>query len=220
MSDLLASYQLPSPEHGQPMLVELYQGVEEQQLQYIENQWMPVLRQLQNQAILKVKAKSIVDDNDRRNAFCLAQAVVGSPDGHWDWRNKMREAANEAYASFYASCGNSVEAVMECRLLHFAREPSQANQPTVYINHVAVAPWNRNEIQNPRRIAKLGDLMIATAVSLSIDEGFGGRIGLHSLAQAEGFYQNCGMSDLGPDNNYGELCYFEFTDAQAAAFIS
>lgn len=220
MSDLLGSFLLPSPERGAPVRINLLQGIEEQQIQFIETQWMPVLRQLQNQAILKVKAKSIADDNDRRNAFIQAQSAVGSPDGHWDWRDKMAKTAKEPHASFFVSLGNSVEAIMECRLLHFSREPSQANQPAVYVNHVAVAPWNRNEIQNPRRIAKLGELMIATAVSLSIDEGFGGRIGLHSIPQAEGFYQNCGMSDLGPDNHYGGLRYFEFTNAQSAAFIS
>jgi hypothetical protein len=220
VSDLLGSYQLPSPERGDPVLVELFQGVEEQQIQFIETHWMPVLRQLQNQAILKVKSKSIADDIDRRNAFIQAQSSVGSPDGHWDWRDKMEEAAKEAHASFFVRHENSVEAIMECRLLHFAREPSQANQPAVYVNHVAVAPWNRNEIKNPRNIAKLGDLMIATAISLSLDEGFSGRTGLHSLPQAEGFYLNCGMSDLGLDNHYGGLRYFEFTSAQAAAFIS
>lgn len=220
MSDLLGSYLLPSPERGGQVLIELFQGVEEQQIQFIETQWMPVLQQLQNQAILRVKAKSIADDNDRRNAYIQAQSAVGSPDGHWNWRDKIGKATKEALASFFVSHGNSVEAIMECRLLHFSREPSQANQPAVYVNHVAVAPWNRNQIQNPRSIAKLGDLMIATAVSLSIDEGFSGRIGLHSIPQAEGFYQNCGMSDLGPDNNYEGLRYFEFTSSQAAAFIS
>lgn len=221
MSELLGSFQLPSPERGERVGVELYQDVENQQIQFIENQWMPILKERQDRAILEVKAKSIADADERMSAYNNALASAGAPDGHWNWRNKMNSAGSEgACAAFFVGFENSVEAIMECRLLHFAREASQVSQPSIYVNHVAVAPWNRHQIQNPRHIAKLGDLMMATAVSLSLEEGFGGRVGLHSLAQAEGFYQRCGMSDLGPDEQYSRLRYFEFTDAQAAAFIA
>ena len=42
-----------------------------------------------------------------------------------------------------------------------------------------------------------------------------GRIGLHSLPQAEKFYRRWGMVDLGPDKLYEDLHYFELTTAQA-----
>jgi len=221
VSELLSSFQLPSPESGELVRVELYQGVEDQQIQFIESQWMPILKERQDRVIWNVKTKSIADADERMSVFNRAMAIAGVPDGHWNWRQKINSVGpEEAHASFFVGIGNSVEAIMECRLLHFAREPSQVSQPIVYVNHVAVAPWNRTQIQNPRRIEKLGDLMMATAVSLSLEEGFGGRIGLHSLEQAEGFYQCCGMSDLGPDEQYNGLRYFEFTGGQAAAFIS
>lgn len=75
MSDLLGFYQLSSPERGELVSVELYQGIEEQQIQL-----MPVLQKRQDRAILKVKAKTIADDNERRNAFCYAQAENGLND--------------------------------------------------------------------------------------------------------------------------------------------
>ena len=63
-------------------------------------------------------------------------------------------------------------------------------------------------------------VLIATAVQLSLEEGFRGRIGLHSLPQAETFYAtNCGMTDLGKDTKKEGLRYFEMTPAQAAAFL-
>ena len=51
---------------------------------------------------------------------------------------------------------------------------------------------------------------------------FHGRIGLHSLPQANDFYANtCGMTDLGADRDYnGGLRYFEMTPEQAQAFIA
>ena len=50
---------------------------------------------------------------------------------------------------------------------------------------------------------------------------FQGRVGLHSLPQANGFYANtCGMTDLGPDPHHRELRYFEMTPVQAQEFIA
>ena len=58
------------------------------------------------------------------------------------------------------------------------------------------------------------------AIELSKELGFKGRIGLHSLPQANGFYANiCGMTDLGADAKYNDLRYFEMMSEQADAFI-
>ena len=65
----------------------------------------------------------------------------------------------------------------------------------------------------------IGINMVRAAVELSRNEGFHGRIGLHSLSQAASFYANtCGMSPLGSDRHYDDLDYFEMTPAQADAF--
>jgi hypothetical protein len=62
---------------------------------------------------------------------------------------------------------------------------------------------------------------MAAAIQLSIDEGNLGRIGLHSLPQADAFYSRCGMTDMGPDTNYPKfpLRYFEMTETQASSFM-
>ena len=59
------------------------------------------------------------------------------------------------------------------------------------------------------------------AIALSQELEFKGRIGLHSLPQANSFYANtCGMSDLGMDPDHLGLRYFEMTSEQAEAFIA
>jgi hypothetical protein len=67
----------------------------------------------------------------------------------------------------------------------------------------------------------VGRVLLATAIQLSLDEEFKGRIGLHSLPQSEPYYRDIvNMRDLGPDENYqGQLRYFEFDEAGAQAFI-
>ena len=58
-------------------------------------------------------------------------------------------------------------------------------------------------------------------MALSEELEFHGRIGLHSLPQANGFYADtCGMTDLGADPDYEGLRYFEMTPEDAQAFIA
>ena len=81
-------------------------------------------------------------------------------------------------------------------------------------------PWNRKELFDPPRYRGVGSILIRAAVSLSEELEFHGRISLHSLPQANGFYANtCGMTDLGADSDYQGLCYFEMTPEQARAFV-
>jgi hypothetical protein len=62
-------------------------------------------------------------------------------------------------------------------------------------------------------------VMIAAAVELSWELGYKGRIGLHSLTDAEFFYKKtCGMTELGRDSAHEDLMYFEMTEKQAEAF--
>ena len=101
------------------------------------------------------------------------------------------------------------------------RLDSQKGQHLVYVKFVETAPWNRGELFDPPRYRGIGSILIRAAVTLSEDSEFHGRIGLHSLPQANGFYANtCGMTDLGADPNYQGLRYFEMTPEQARAFVA
>ena len=91
----------------------------------------------------------------------------------------------------------------------------------MYVEFVENAPWNRAELFDPPRYRGVGSILIRAAVALSEELEFHGRIGLHSLPQANGFYANtCGMTDLGADPEHDGLRYFEITPEQARAFIA
>ena len=49
----------------------------------------------------------------------------------------------------------------------------------------------------------------------SVDLGYGGRVGLHSLPEAEGFYQRQKMLEHGPDPEKDDLVYFEYNAISA-----
>ena len=67
----------------------------------------------------------------------------------------------------------------------------------------------------------IGVTLFREAVNQSGAEGFQGRVGLHALPRAEGWYRHgCGMTDLGRDPDKQNLCYFEFSPEQAETFLS
>ena len=99
------------------------------------------------------------------------------------------------------------------------RLPSQRGKDLAYLDFVSTAPWNRPDISGVQQFSGVGLNMIRAAIELSRNEGFQGRIGLHSLSQAAVFYKSaCGMSELGSDKAYSGLTYFEMTPSQADLF--
>lgn len=148
-------------------------------------------------------------------------ALQATQHGHWDWRKKMSHySAQLSYQSFAIECLGQTQGLMIVNTMKRCRIPSQANQHLVYIEYLEAAPWNRGETPIHKGI---GTVLVAAAIQLSIDEGNQGRIGLHSLPQADSFYRDrCGMTDLGPDVSYDPkfpLRYFEMTGAQAVRYL-
>ena len=140
---------------------------------------------------------------------------------HWDWRRKMAQVAGLlAYRGFSVTCAGVTQGLMQIDLNRLAYIPVQKGKPLVYVEYLEVAPWNRPDLGQAVRYRGVGTALLVAAVALSQEEGFRGRIGLHSLPQADGFYRDrCGMTDLGPDPGYQNLRYFEMTPDQAAAFL-
>jgi len=96
----------------------------------------------------------------------------------------------------------------------------------VYLELLAVAPWNRVE-RKPHRELICGRAMVAHVVRRSIATGFEGRVGLHSLADphTHAAYRKYGMTNCGSDP---EVCgddgqpelYFEFSLEAAMRFLT
>ena len=106
-------------------------------------------------------------------------------------------------------------------LVDLASFSNRGASSVLYVDYLATAPWNRPSIENPPRFRGVGVTLLAAAVQLSKDEGFKGRIGLHSLPAAGKFYEEkCGMTVIGPDSQKQNLTYYEFTSEQAEAFLA
>jgi hypothetical protein len=162
----------------------------------------------------------------RRKNFTepMSNADFGPKARHWDWRRKAVVLSGMlGNPGFSVVCSGLTQGMMildtsmkRCRI------PSQKGRDLVYVEFVENAPWNRRELLfDPPRYRGIGTVLIRAAIELSKAEDFKGRIGLHSLPQANSFYANtCGMVDFGVDENHDGLRYFEMTPEHAEAFIA
>lgn len=191
---------------GEPQAAELWHAITERQLADWEGEWMPELFK----AMQHLKRAGI----DRR---------LWPQSRHWDWRKKVAVLQGMlANPGFGIVCDGLTQGMMIVDAVkHRSRIDDHRGQHLVYVEFVENAPWNRAELFDPPRYRGVGSVLIMAAVTLSEELEFHGRIGLHSLPQANGFYANtCGMTDLGADPDHEGLRYFEMTPDQARAFIA
>jgi len=187
----------------EPVPAELRDAIEEQQLIDWQTQWQPAMIDT-----LKELAQRGVP---------LAQWPQS---WHWDWRKKQAGVAGLlAFPGFSIVAEGMTQGLMQLDLTRAARWQAHAGKPLAYIDYLEVAPWNRPDLGSTLRLKGVGTALLTAAVALSQAEGFKGRIGLHSLPQADAFYARSGFEDLGPDGNYQGLRYFEMTEERARAFF-
>ena len=215
MATILESFDIDSPQHGKTFKIDLAEGLDAPHLDFMERQWAPAIKRQYDLAILQFFQLLAADQTPDKWLETLGKLEV--QDHHWKWRTKCSIAAGTKRRVFSLLNASEVEAAMVLLSGETSRDPS-APLPMLYVDFVAVAPWNRRAFQNPQRFRHLGTVMLGAAVELSRTLGLDGRCGLHSLPQSEGFYRHIGMRDFGLDAAYSSLRYFEFDATGAANF--
>lgn len=185
---------------------ELHFAISNVQLDDWQTKWIPALIR----SVMRVQTTAIVRPQ--------------WPQSHrWDWRAKAEALKGMlAYRGFSIVCAGVTQGMMIVdTTTKRGRLDEQQGKNLVYVNFVENAPWNRKELVDVPRYRGVGSILIGAAMALSKEEEFKGRIGLHSLPQANGFYANhCGMTDLGPDPAYLGMRYFETLPQQADEFLA
>ncbi|MCX4141119.1 GNAT family N-acetyltransferase [Paraburkholderia sp. SEWSISQ10-3 4] len=162
-------------------------------------------------------------DNLKRTGQYTRQGVArrNVEDAHWLWAEKVQDRARQLQWNSHAlRCGGKTQGLMFVDMLRLCRLPSQQNMHMVYIDLVSTAPWNRPGLTAHPVYRGVGNVLVTEAILHSVDEGFGGRIGLHALPRAESFYRDqWKMVCLGPDPQYSSLPYYELTTERATEFL-
>lgn len=217
MTDLIGTYQLYSPADDCDHEIQVFDQIDAAHVDYINREWMPVLKSQRQLAAIRFKQLGGSTNDEWQQLL----GEYGAPDSRWNWNDLAKPGvARTTHRSFSVLTGDEVEAVMVANLTRRCELDEQNGEHLVYVENLAVAPWNRDEIHSPRYLGGLGKVMLALAAKLSESEGWKGRVGLHSLAQSESFYEKCKMTRVKNDSSCEDLWYFEFTPSQAKEFLS
>jgi len=201
----LGAFGLLDRQAGKYEAAKLYEGIDEKNLLDFEREWQPAF-------VNRVPA----------TASALERVAANAEDAHWDWRRLAEIYANPLLFQMYVvECAGLTQGLMLVRKGGvFSRHPDHERADLIHIERLSTAPWNRPGFVERPKYKGVGQLLFAAAVNLSLDEELGGRIGLHALPGAEGFYRDVlGLTDFGPNSQHHGLCYFELSQAQAAAFL-
>lgn len=145
---------------------------------------------------------------------------LGEEDQSLSWRFKeqlaTRQASYEGYAIEYEGLTQGMVLIeTQNHWSLFTR-----GQRLVYVETLASAPWNRVSIQRPPDLKGVGRSLLLYAKQRSIELGYSGRVGLHSLPGAIRFYDRLGMMrlELEPEEILDaaeKVPYFEYMGLRA-----
>ncbi len=208
MTSLIGTVPLRQVATSKVVRAEIYDGIAPEHLLNWEQKWKPIIAATQARLAAQGKPRAALPQSS-----------------HWDWNVKAEEIRKLlSFRTFAVVCGGDTQGLMLIEnAAHRSRlsdDKGRTAQALVYVEFLETAPWNRPEHVQFPAYRGVGQALIATAIQLSFDEEFKGRIGLHSLSQSETFYRTVvKMTDFGPDHSYrGHLRYFELDTAAAQAF--
>jgi hypothetical protein len=139
---------------------------------------------------------------------------------HWDWSKKADMLDLLAYRCMGIERDGRMQGLMMLSTIAVkGRLRVQEGKAALYIEFLESAPWNLRDLVEAPQFIGVGIRLLEAAIALSADEGFGGRIALHSLPQSDDFYRKY-MTDLGPDSSQSQgLRYFEMSAEQMHNFL-
>lgn len=148
--------------------------------------------------------------NDYENLWREQLKLFLQEDKYWDWLFKFGFISKQENLEGYAiECEDITQGLMMIETeMHGSRDT--IGKRLIYVEAIASAPWNRIEIKRPPLFKGVGTALLKFARLRSVELGYEGRVGLHSLPSAEKFYEKLGMLNYGLEEDYDDMVYFEY----------
>ncbi len=130
-------------------------------------------------------------------------------DEHWRWLDKSFHYRGEGYKWFFLVAENYPQAAC---LVYQPKNSVAGAGKIFYIEYIATAPWNRTNAIAERVFSGVGSKLLTQVINyarndLKLSPGFS----LHSLPQAEKFYEKIGMTPF-PQHDKQGLRFYEWVD--------
>ncbi len=147
-----------------------------------------------------------------------AAGQTGLPESiDWDWKRKPEWEAPDAVITFGLRVGEEYQGLLMLQTRPGrSRQVGAADKACLYIEWIETAPWNvKAYAEDDLRYGLVGKQLLRCAVAGSLERGCAGRLALHSLPSAVGFYLRNGFSVIGFDEDAG-YDYLELPEGNAA----
>lgn len=194
---------------GEPVEAELFDEVTVEHFLETQREWRPVVIEA---------AKQLLRSGERREDI--------PRHWHWDWSSKESDLRVLAFSFFGITCNGKLQGLMKLETAgRSGRIAAQKGKALIYVDYLETAPWNIKPLAKALgaspQFGAVGTRLIEAAVRHSLEEGFKGRLALHSLTSSERFYLDvCGMTAVGRDPAKQDLLWCEFTPEQAEQFLA
>ena len=154
----------------------------------------------------------IDDDNERKKVL---ESIIYQ-DSHWDYVLKSIHFKSNSYDWFFLISDSKIQGV--CITFHPKDSLLDKNE-IFYIEYVSVAPWNRKNLFCDRVFKSVGTKLVKCAQSYAVathklSYGFS----LHSLPQANGYYEHLGMKAI-VGHEKGPMNYYEMPKEKAELMV-
>ena len=137
-------------------------------------------------------------------------------DYHWNWYKKALKYSTIGYNWFFLKTSEGIQSV--CLTFHPKKSILQ-NIDIFYIEYIASAPWNRKSSFYERKYKGAGTELIRQIQLYFINKHhFSYGFSLHSLPQAQKFYESIGMVNLS-EYNKGTLIFYEIDKENTISFM-
>ena len=147
----------------------------------------------------------------------LLQNDIMLEDSHWNWIQKAFNYNKAGYNWFFLRTSDGVQGV--CITYH-PKESVFQSVNIFYIEYLSSAPWNRDSKLHKRQYKGIGTEMLKQVQYYFLKKHhYNHGFSLHSLLQAQGFYEYIGMVNISEHNKKNGLLFYEMNRENAISFL-
>jgi hypothetical protein len=138
-------------------------------------------------------------------------------DYHWNWPKKALFYNTSGYDWFFLKTSEGIQSV--CLTFH-PKESIVQIINIFYIQYLASAPWNRKSTLHERMYHGVGkEILKQVQIYLLKTYHYSYGFSLHSLPQAQCFYESLGMINFPEYNDNNGLLFYEINKEQTILFL-
>ena len=145
------------------------------------------------------------------------QKYIMLEDHHWNWPKKAFHYNTSEYNWFFLKTSDGIQGV--CMTFHPKKSVIQSIN-IFYITYIASAPWNRESTLHKRKYKGVAtEIIKKVQIYFLKTHNYNYGFCLHSLPQAQSFYQRIGMINYPEYNDEQGLLFYEMSNENAITFL-